>query len=123
MMSLRPGKKTAMKRTNIYLDENLDRLIRYLAVQQGRSFTDIVREALTDYAKAQGFSHPSRVRAPLPMTKQEHEEWRAEMTQLLQKIHDSIETDLTPDEIETLITEVSEEMRQERLTKHLTAHG
>ena len=100
-----------MKRTNIYLDENLDRLIRYLAVQQGRSFTDIVREALNDYAKAQGFPDPSRVRAPLPMTKQEREEWRAEMKQLLQEIRDSVDTDLTPYEIEVLITQASEKAR------------
>jgi len=111
-----------MKLTNIYLDENLDRLIRFLAVQQGRSFTDIVREALNDYAKGQGFPDPSRVRAPLVMTKQQREEWRTEMKQLLQEIHNSVETDLTPDEIEALITEASEEARQERLSQQLTAH-
>lgn len=111
-----------MKRTNIYLDENLDRLIRYLAVQQGRSFTDIVREALNDYAKAQGYPDPSRVRMPLPMTKQEREEWRVEMKRLLKEIHDSVDTDLTPDEIEALITEASNEARQERLSQHLIAH-
>ena len=111
-----------MKRTNIYLDENLDRLIRYLAVQQGRSFTDIVREALNDYAKAQGFPDPSRVRTPLPMTKQEREEWRVEMKRLLKEIQDSVDTDLTPDEIEALITEASKEARQERLSQHLIAH-
>ncbi|MEX1158438.1 MAG: CopG family transcriptional regulator [Thermomicrobiales bacterium] len=111
-----------MKRTNIYLDENLDRLIRYLAVQQGRSFTDIVREALNDYAKAQGFPDPSLVRAPLPMTKQEREEWRADMKRLLKEIQDSVDTDLTPDEIEALITEASDEARQERLSQHLAAH-
>ncbi len=111
-----------MKRTNIYLDEDLDRLIRYLAIQQGRSFTDIVREALNDYAKAQGFPDPSRVRAPLPMTKQEREEWRTEMKRLLEEIHNSVETDLTPDEIEALITQVSDEARQERLSQHMTTY-
>ncbi|HEX5164310.1 MAG TPA: CopG family transcriptional regulator [Thermomicrobiales bacterium] len=112
-----------MKRTNIYLDENLDRLIRYLAVQQGRSFTDIVREALNDYAKAQGYPDPSRIRMPLPMTKEEREEWRVEMKQLLQEIRESVETNLTPDEIEDLITAASNEARQVRLSEHLTAHG
>ena len=111
-----------MKRTNIYLDENLDRLIRYMAVQQGRSFTDIVREALNDYAKAQGWPDPSRVRMPLPMTKEEREEWRAEMQRLLKEIQDSVDTDLTPDEIEDLISQASEEVRQERMTQQLTAH-
>ena len=36
MMSLDSRREIDMKRTNIYLDENLDRLIRFLAVQQGR---------------------------------------------------------------------------------------
>ena len=56
------------------------------------------------------------------MTKQQRAEWRAEMIRLLQEIQDSVKTDLTPDEIEALITEASEEVRQERLAKHLTAH-
>lgn len=114
-----------MKRTNIYLDENLDRLIRYLAVQQGRSFTDIVREALNDYAKGQGFPDPSRVRAPLPMTKQEREEWRAGMEEALAQIRAGVPKDMTPAEIEQLITEASEEVRQERLARlePLQSHG
>jgi|GEM_PF-1894531 len=111
-----------MKRTNIYLDENLDRLIRYLALQQGRSFTDIVREALNDYAKAQGFPDPSRVRMPSPMTPEEREEWRIEMKRHLKEIQDSVDTDLTPDEIENLITQASEEVRQERTAQQLIAH-
>jgi hypothetical protein len=111
-----------MKRTNIYLDENLDRLIRYMAVQQGRSFTDIVREALNDYAKAQGWPDPSRVRMPLPMTQKEREEWRVEMKRLLREIQDGVDTDLTPDEIEDLITQASEEVRQERMAQQLIAH-
>lgn len=110
-----------MKRTNIYLDENLDRLLRYLALEQGRSFADLAREALTEYAKRQGFPDPSRV--IVPARSRNDEAGRAEMQRLLEKIHASVKTDLTPDEIEDLITAVSEEMREERIAQHLAPHA
>jgi hypothetical protein len=110
-----------MKRTNIYLDEDLDRLLRYLALEQRRSFTDLVREVLLDYVQQQGFPDPSRVRPPLKSVRDP--EWRKSFTTALAEIHAGIRTDLTPEEIEALITEVSEEARQERLAQTLTPHG
>ncbi|HUG15294.1 MAG TPA: ribbon-helix-helix protein, CopG family [Thermomicrobiales bacterium] len=107
-----------MKRTNIYLDENLDRLLRYIALEQGRSFTDLAREALTDYAKRQGFPDPSRIVAPLKQNRASREE----LEEALSRIHASVETDLTPDEIEDLITSVSDEMREERIAQRLATH-
>lgn len=109
-----------MKRTNIYLDEDLDRLIRYLAIQQGRSFTDIVREALNDYAKAQGFPDPSRVRAPLPMTKQEHEEWRTGLKEVLERLRAGVPDDMTSEEIEAEIDAAVSEVRLKRWTNQQT---
>ena len=113
-----------MKRTNIYLDENLDRLIRYLAVQQGRSFTDIVREALNDYAKAQGYPDPSRVRMPLPMTKEEREEWRAGFQESLARLRADVPKDMTPEEIDAEIDAAIAEVRRERWANRqvLTTH-
>lgn len=108
-----------MKRTNIYLDEHLDRLLRYLALEQGRSFTDLVREVLLDYARQQGFPDPSRVRPPLQSVRDP--EWGEQMRDALARLHASIETDLTPDEIEQLITEASDELRLERLAQRLVA--
>ncbi|MGH7862623.1 MAG: CopG family transcriptional regulator, partial [Candidatus Dormibacteraceae bacterium] len=37
-----------MKRTNIYLDDEQARRLRHLAIEEGRSFTDLVREALNE---------------------------------------------------------------------------
>lgn len=108
-----------MKRTNIYLDENLDRLLRHIALEQGRSFADLAREALMDYAKQQGFPDPSRVIAPRQQDKISPEE----LEETLNRIHASIKTDLTPDEIEDLITEVSEEIRAERIAQRLTTRA
>ncbi len=48
-----------MKRTNIYLEEELDRLLRHVAVEEGRSFTGIVREALCEYLERRGIATPA----------------------------------------------------------------
>jgi hypothetical protein len=110
-----------MRRTNIYIDEEMDRWLRHLAVEQGRSFTDLVREALHEYLAKRGLSMAAAPRVAPPRRSIPREEWQREMEQMLQNIHDSIETDLTPDEIEALITEASEDARQERIAKHLSA--
>ena len=104
-----------MKRTNIYLDEHLDRLLRYLALEQGRSFTDLVREVLLDYVKREGFPDPSLVTPPQRSVRDS--EWRASFLDALARIQASVPEDMTPEEIETLITEASEEVRQERIAK------
>jgi hypothetical protein len=44
-------------------------------------------------------------------------EWQARSRAALARIHASIPDDMTPDEIEQLITEVSEEARQERIAR------
>jgi hypothetical protein len=38
-----------MKRTNIYLEEEQLRLLKYIAVEEGRSFTQLVRQALEEF--------------------------------------------------------------------------
>jgi len=111
-----------MKRTNIYLDENLDRLIRYLAIEQGRSFTDIVREALNDYAKGQGFPSPSRVRAPLESMRDP--QWRHEFQESIERLRAGVPKDMTPEEIEAEIDAAVAEVRRERWANRqaLTTH-
>jgi hypothetical protein len=109
-----------VKRTNIYLDEHLDRLLRYLALEQGRSFTDLVREVLLDYTRQQGFPDPERVVPPHRSTNiNQH---RAVLHQQLKAIHDAVATDMSPNDIEALITEVNEEVKQERIATQLTTH-
>ncbi len=76
----------AMKRTNIYLDEEIDRWLRHLAVEQGRSFTDLVREALQEYLDRRGLSLASAPRIAPPRRSIPYEEWRAEMQRLLRLV-------------------------------------
>lgn len=103
-----------MKRTNIYLDESLDRLLRHYAIEQGRSFTDIVREALQEYAARHGIGERRPPVGPRrPVT---DPEWQAAFDAALERIRSRIPTDLTLDEIEAEISAAVEEVRQERLT-------
>jgi hypothetical protein len=44
-------------------------------------------------------------------------EWQAQFDATLARIHASLPDDMTPEEIEALITEVSEEARQERIAR------
>lgn len=110
-----------MKRTNIYLDEELDRWLRHLAVEQQRSFTDLVREALHEYLERRGLTPNDAPRVVPPRRSVPSDEWRAEMTRLLQEVRASVETDMTPDEIEDAITAACQEARDERIARQLTA--
>ena len=106
-----------MRRTNIYIDEEMDRWLRHLAIEQGRSFTDLVREALHEYLDKRGLSMAGAPRVAPPRRSIPHDEWQREMEQMLQNIHDSIETDLTPDEIEDQITTASAEVHEKRIAQ------
>lgn len=108
-----------MKRTNIYLDEELDRLLRHLAVEEGRSFTGLVRDVLLDYVRRRGFDIPSRVRPPI--TSVHDPRWREEFLAALANLRADAAEELSSDEIERLITEASEEARQERLAQQVMA--
>jgi len=100
-----------MKRTNIYIDEEQSRLLRHLAVEAGRSFTGLVREALQEYLARRGFDDPSRV-SPPPRTLSDAE-WRARFDALLERVRARLPTDLDPDEIENEITLAWREVREE----------
>jgi len=50
-----------MKRTNIYLEEEQLRLLKHIAIEEGQSFTAVVRHALQDFLAR----YPGR---PLPET-------------------------------------------------------
>jgi plasmid stability protein len=43
-----------MRRTQIYLDEEVDRALRALAAAEGRSAADVIREALRRYLSERG---------------------------------------------------------------------
>lgn len=111
--------RMAMKRTNIYLDESQARLLRHLAVEEGSSFTAIVRQAINEYLERNNLDVTALVRGPdyaIP-----DEKWRAGWQAALQRIRASVPDDMTPEEIEAEITAASEEVRQEQRSKRQMA--
>lgn len=111
----------AMKRTNIYLDEAQARLLRHLAVEEGSSFTAVVRQAINEYLERNHLDVTALVRDPLrPMP---DPEWSAQMLTLLEKIRAQIPPDADADEIEADITLAREEVRQIRRAQERALHG
>lgn len=110
-----------MKRTNIYLDEEQARLLRHLAVDEGRSFTDLVREALNAYLAQRGLASTSRVIGPRRSVPSD--EWRSRFTDALSRIRANAPEGLDADEIESEITAAREEVRHERMGRRPTARS
>lgn len=107
-----------MKRTNVYLDEEQARLLRHLAVQEGRSFTDLVREALNAFLARRGLAATSRVIGPrrqLP-----DDEWGRQLEGLLQRARDRSPEGVTAEEaadMEADVTAARQEVRAARRTR------
>lgn len=110
-----------MKRTNVYLDEEQARLLRHLAVDENRSFTDIVREALNDYLDRRGLQSRSRVIGPkraLPDMG-----WRDQFEAVLARIRSGAPEGIAPEEIERAITAARAEVREARNARRRAANG
>lgn len=110
-----------MKRTNVYLDEEQARLLRHLAIEEGRSFTDLVREALNGYLAQRGLASTSRVIGPRRALASD--EWRSRFADVLGRIRAKTPADLTPDAIEAEITTAREEVRRERANQRQSHLG
>ena len=101
-----------MKSTSISLDEEQVRALRDLSTKEGRSLTDVVREALDEYlVRRRGHSLPRVIgrRQHIP-----EGEWRARFDAALERIRASIPPDLDPEEIEAELTAARAEVRRER---------
>ena len=110
-----------MKRTNIYLDEEQARVLRHLAIEEGRSFTDLVREALNAYLAQRGLASTSRVVGPRRSIPPD--EWRSRFTDALWRIRANAPAGLAADKIESEITAAREEVRRERARRGPRARG
>jgi len=95
-----------MKRTNVYLDEDELKLLKHIAVEEGRSFSDVVRQAL------QQFLQNYRVRPALH--KIPKQEWERRLEALLKRVQRRIAENKLPEEIEAEITKASQEVRLAR---------
>ena len=107
-----------MRRTTVYLDEEQVRLLRHLATEEGRSFAEIVREALDGYLARRRTRSTPRVIGPRRLIPKE--EWRSSFEAAVQRIRAGVATNVSPEEIEAEITAAAEEVRQERATRRRT---
>lgn len=110
-----------MKRTNIYLDEDQARLLRHLAIEEGRSFTDLVREALNAYLAGRGLASTSRIIGPRRSVPPD--EWRSRFAEALSHVRAHAPEDIEADEIEAAITIARDEVRQERAERRSDARA
>jgi hypothetical protein len=96
-----------MKRTNIYLEEDQLRLLKHLAVEEGRSFTELVRQALKEFLE---HHHPPRERTFSP------EEWNRRLEHLLSRVRRRAQP-FPPEEVEADVTAAVKESRRRRVPK------
>jgi hypothetical protein len=97
------------------------RLLRHLATEEGRSFTDLVREALNTYLAQRGLSSTSRVIGPRRSLPQD--EWRLRFVDALWRIRASATSRLGPGDIESEITAARDEARRERAEHRPSTRG
>jgi hypothetical protein len=114
-------REVIVKRTNVYLDEEQARLLRHLAIEEGRSFTDLVREALNGYLAQRGLASTSRVIGPRRTLASD--EWRSRFADVLGQIRAKTPADLCSDAIEAEITTAREEVRHERAARRQSQRG
>ena len=86
-----------MKRTNIYLEEEQLRLLKHIAVEEGLSFTELVRRALQHFLESYGHPKP--------------DEWNRRLDSLLTRVEGRTRA-YSPEEIEADETAASEEQRK-----------
>lgn len=91
-----------MRRTNIYLDEEETRLLKHIAVEEGCSFTALVRHALQDFL-ARYQQKEKKI-----STK---DEWHQRVENLLARVHRRTRS-FSPEEIEADITAAARESRR-----------
>ena len=92
-----------MKRTNIYLQEDQLRLLKHVAVEEGLSFTELVRRALDEFLDR----YRSKGGGASP------EEWNRRLEQLLARVRRRTSA-YSPEEIEADITAASQRSRRRR---------
>lgn len=93
----------------ILVSERQARMLRYLAAARKRPVEEMLEEALYEYLARNGLDYKNRVSEPGGQVSGE------ELRAALDAVWASVETDLSPEEIEAEITATLEEMRQERL--------
>ena len=94
----------AMKRTNIYLAEEETRLLKHIAVEEGCSFTALVRQALQEFLKR--YQQKTKRGSPA-------DEWNRRLEKLLTRVRRRTSA-FSPEEIEADITAAAKESRRRK---------
>ena len=95
-----------VQRTNVYLEDEQLRALKYLAAEHRQSVADLVRQAVDDYL-AKHFCNS--------------EEWSERFESLVSRIQKRIPVGATPEQIEADITTARDEVRQARLANRVGA--
>ena len=92
-----------MKRTNIYLDDNQLSLLKHLAVEAGRSFTEMIRQAVQEFLDR--YQKPESALSP--------EEWDRRLQHLLARLRGAV-GGAAAEEIEADVTAAVKDSRRRR---------
>lgn len=87
----------ALRRTNIYLEDDQLNALKVVAATRGSSFATVVRDAVDAYLRDQLVDDLV---------------WRTELEALIDRVRSRIDPAITPEEIEADITAAREEVRQ-----------
>jgi hypothetical protein len=121
VVGLLPDQEGRVTQTSVELDEEQARLLQSLSIEEGRSIGDMVRQAISEYLARRQVSPEPRVIGPrreIP-----YDEWRSGFEAALRRIRAGVPKDMTPQEIEDMITEASEEARQERIARRQSSRA
>jgi len=91
------GEVNCVQRTNIYLEEEQLRALKYLAAEERQSVADLVREAVDDYLAKR------MVNGAL---------WRERFDTLIERVQSRVTTDIPPVEIEADVSAARDEVRR-----------
>ncbi|MDA2926082.1 ribbon-helix-helix domain-containing protein [Acidobacteria bacterium AH-259-G07] len=94
----------SMKRTNIYLEDDQLRLLKHIAVEEGRSFTELVRRALREFLER--YQQETEPMSPT-------DQWNRRLEQLLARVRPRTNAS-SPEEIEADISAAWKEARRRR---------
>lgn len=84
-------------RTNIYLDDAQQLLLKHLAAEQGRSLSDLVRQAVSAFW--------------VPRARRD-KKWSRHFRDLIDRVQAKMPPDLTPEEVDADIAEVHAKVRE-----------
>jgi hypothetical protein len=90
-----------MKRTNIYLEEEQLRHLKHIAVEEGLSFTELVRRALGKFIESYESTEKSG----------SYEMWSRRFDQLLDRVHERTRS-YPSEEIESELTSAADSRRK-----------